>query len=369
MKFLSVKVLMFIVLCSVLPAVAREYPSFKYPVPAGVQTNLINWFENEIGRSDDILGDAPLIETLPRFTNVNVGMKCWVTPSVQGAISNAHIWDGIIDIYSYDFENWEYTPEKERTNLVWASSLVRDLCDSHTNKAGIKWWAGFGTMFIHRNSSSNIGQYYDTWLVQCQKFQKASRRSQTTSDLAVAFANLKIANPSCAFGIQLGMSTNYGGQGETGVEAAFELYKMTRSFCEFYAFWWPPNINDLKSFYSLSTNYEHNVVCPDEPTGLTAIFDSAKIKINWNQSAETNISGYCIAKSYDGKPFSRINLQIIETNYYADINVTNDTLYYYKVAALNISNEISDYSSAVEIFIPEPAFLFIIFVLSFLFFR
>ena len=360
-----VKTLMFICFCSVGLSVARERPPFRYPVPAGVQTNLLNWFENETGKPDDILGDAPLIETLPNFTNVSVGMKSWVTPSVQAAISNAYLWDGIIDAYSCDIENWEYTPVEERTNLIWASSLVRNLCDSHTNKFGIKWWAGFGAMYIHRNSSTNIGQFYDTWAVQCQKFQRASVRSQTTSDIVAAFANLKTANPSCAFGIQLGMSTNYGGQGETGVEAAFELYKMTRPFCDFYAFWWPPDINDLKSFYSLAMNYEHNIICPAAPTGINAAFDLVGIKIEWNKSSETNIAGYCIAKSFDGKPFSRINIPVIETNYYTDINITNDIIYYYKVAALNISNEISDYSSSIEVFVPEPGFYlsFIIFYL------
>ncbi|HIB71317.1 MAG TPA: hypothetical protein EYO34_07225, partial [Candidatus Marinimicrobia bacterium] len=90
-------------------------------------------------------------------------------------------------------------------------------------------------------------------------------------------------------------------------------------------------------------------VAPAAPTGLSATAGDSLVTLSWNTNSETDFGKYRI---YGGKTSSPTTA-VDSTLAVGEISKTitgrdNDTTYYYRLAALDVLGNISDYSSKVS---------------------
>ena len=76
------------------------------------------------------------------------------------------------------------------------------------------------------------------------------------------------------------------------------------------------------------------------------------VDLSWKASSSSNITGYNLYRSPDGKTWSKINLSLIASTLYDDSSVSNGSTYYYAATAVDISGKESAKSSSVKVAVP-----------------
>ncbi|MBP7651936.1 hypothetical protein KA977_00845 [Candidatus Dependentiae bacterium] len=90
-------------------------------------------------------------------------------------------------------------------------------------------------------------------------------------------------------------------------------------------------------------------VAPQAPINLSAVGKNNSVKLGWSLNKEADVDHYEIWKSVDGTNYywvTNANKNIIN---YIDNNVSNGLTYYYKLKAVDKSDNISDYSLSVSV--------------------
>lgn len=108
-------------------------------------------------------------------------------------------------------------------------------------------------------------------------------------------------------------------------------------------------------FYEVSLLAEHwlyiapDITPPVKPTGLGATAGNAVVSLNWDDNTEEDLAGYNIYRSTtSGSGYVKLNGSLLAGSDYIDNTVTNNTMYYYVVTAVDESENESAYSSEVS---------------------
>jgi fibronectin type 3 domain-containing protein len=81
-----------------------------------------------------------------------------------------------------------------------------------------------------------------------------------------------------------------------------------------------------------------NTTPPAAPSGISASAGNGVVSLDWNGNIEPDINGYNVYRSYvSGGPYTMLNSTPLPVSAYNDTNVTNGTLYYYVVTAVDTS--------------------------------
>jgi fibronectin type 3 domain-containing protein len=93
-----------------------------------------------------------------------------------------------------------------------------------------------------------------------------------------------------------------------------------------------------------------DVTAPATPTGLAATAGDKQAALDWNNNAESDVAHYDVYRAtVQGGPYSKVNATAITTSEYTDMGLTNGTRYYYRVRAVDTSDNASDYSGEVSV--------------------
>ena len=102
---------------------------------------------------------------------------------------------------------------------------------------------------------------------------------------------------------------------------------------------------------SLSSNMDLNVegVLPAIPTGLIATPGDAQIQLNWTANTDQDLASYKVYGGISSNPTTLLATVSVGTETYTQSGLTNGTIYYYRIAAVdnigNMSNSSSDVSA------------------------
>ena len=89
-----------------------------------------------------------------------------------------------------------------------------------------------------------------------------------------------------------------------------------------------------------------SVIPPAAPRGLFATSGNAKVLLDWINNTEGDLLGYNIYRSEtSGSGYTKINTSLRTSSDYNDTGVTNGTIYYYVVTAVNTALNESGYSN------------------------
>jgi hypothetical protein len=90
-------------------------------------------------------------------------------------------------------------------------------------------------------------------------------------------------------------------------------------------------------------------VPPAAPSGLTAMVGDGSVALNWNANAESDLAGYNVYRSTtSGGGYTLQNSSLLNSPEFTDNSVTNFTVYYYVVTAVDIDTLESVYSDEIE---------------------
>jgi len=90
-------------------------------------------------------------------------------------------------------------------------------------------------------------------------------------------------------------------------------------------------------------------VPPAAPTGLSATPNIGIVMLNWNNNAEPDLAGYNVYRSTtSGSDYVKLNSSLLGSSDYNDADVTNNIIYYYVVAAVDVVGLESVYSSQIS---------------------
>ncbi len=194
-----------------------------------------------LGKTYDIVSDAPLVDNLDKLKNAKIGAYAWMNPSVSNIQARASKVPKTIKWVFYDFEHWEDTPTNEQSDVVSASMNLKKICTAH------KWKTCFIPMYRDGLPlAAKLAPYYDAYIVQCQNHQTDEKRKQTITYLREIEKAIHKVNPKCLVGCQLGSLDTYGnGKPFSGVETAVALYSETKDFLDIYSIWWAPDANRM----------------------------------------------------------------------------------------------------------------------------
>lgn len=85
-----------------------------------------------------------------------------------------------------------------------------------------------------------------------------------------------------------------------------------------------------------------DVFPPAAPTQLAAIGGDARVDLTWAANNESDLAGYNVYRSTSaGGPYTKQNSVLVTSTGYADTGLTNGTTYFYVVAAVDTSGNIS----------------------------
>lgn len=115
------------------------------------------------------------------------------------------------------------------------------------------------------------------------------------------------------------------------------------------------NTSGFSSILSLTTTTESDIFPPTVPVFVSAISSSSEITLNWSASTDNvAVSHYNIYRSTTTSSFTLIDTSSIIT--YTDSNLPLGPYFYYKLSAVDTSNNESDLSSTIEIFVTESIY-------------
>ncbi|MBI4604068.1 MAG: DUF1800 family protein [Planctomycetes bacterium] len=88
---------------------------------------------------------------------------------------------------------------------------------------------------------------------------------------------------------------------------------------------------------------------PSAPTGLTATAGNGQVTLDWANNPEADVRGYNVYRSTTpGSGHAKLNSTLLPASSYIDAAVTNGTVYYYKVTAVDSDDEESPFSTEVS---------------------
>lgn len=104
---------------------------------------------------------------------------------------------------------------------------------------------------------------------------------------------------------------------------------------------------NLHEYTAMAANWTGpDKTAPAVPTGLTAVPGNSRITLNWSDNRESDLSGYNIYRSTTSNSgYTLLNASLLSESYYLDNDVTNDTIYYYVVTAMDSSSNESAQST------------------------
>ena len=86
---------------------------------------------------------------------------------------------------------------------------------------------------------------------------------------------------------------------------------------------------------------------PEAPEDLWALAGDAMVHLDWDDNTEEDVNGYNVFRSTtSGSGYTRLNTSLMSSSDYTDYTVSNDTMYYYVVTAVD-TNE-NESSNSVE---------------------
>jgi len=96
---------------------------------------------------------------------------------------------------------------------------------------------------------------------------------------------------------------------------------------------------------NLSIYQNKSRLAPPAPNNVIAVPGNNEIGVAWNiASGNYNLAGYDVYRSEDNATFTKANGAPIKPPYYIDTLAANDTMYYYKVNAIDTDGNESDES-------------------------
>jgi pectate lyase len=96
-------------------------------------------------------------------------------------------------------------------------------------------------------------------------------------------------------------------------------------------------------------------IIPSAPTGLSATSGDSIVWLDWSDNSEGDLAGYNIYRSTTfGSGYVKLNTSLLSDSNYVDNAVTNNTIYYYVVTAVDTSPLESIYSSQVSAIPLDP---------------
>jgi hypothetical protein len=86
---------------------------------------------------------------------------------------------------------------------------------------------------------------------------------------------------------------------------------------------------------------------PKVPTGVNVLAGAGSVEVSWEPSPDRDVKGYYVFRSVDGGPFERLG-DLVNLPNLSDKNVQHGKKYGYQVSALDVRNNESERSAAVE---------------------
>jgi len=90
---------------------------------------------------------------------------------------------------------------------------------------------------------------------------------------------------------------------------------------------------------------ELDTIAPAAPEGLTAIAQQASVNLSWKANSETDLSGYNVLRAPAGTSDWNVIARNIADNSYVDNTCQQGQAYIYKVRAIDLSDNLSDFSA------------------------
>jgi hypothetical protein len=98
---------------------------------------------------------------------------------------------------------------------------------------------------------------------------------------------------------------------------------------------------DLAEFALFADNYlfiPPDTTAPAAPAGLSASAGDSVVELDWNNNSEEDLNGYNIYRSTtSGAGYIKLNSTLLTDSQYTDETVTNNTVYFYVVTAVDMS--------------------------------
>jgi len=76
------------------------------------------------------------------------------------------------------------------------------------------------------------------------------------------------------------------------------------------------------------------------------------VDLSWKASSSTDVTGYNLYRSPDGKSWKKVNVSVIASTLYTDSTVANGSSYYYAATSVDTSGNESAKSTSVEVTVP-----------------
>ncbi|MGD1041576.1 MAG: cellulase family glycosylhydrolase [Sedimentisphaerales bacterium] len=109
------------------------------------------------------------------------------------------------------------------------------------------------------------------------------------------------------------------------------------------------NFNSSADSLEVSATVPADSTPPAAPSGVSATAGDGTVSLDWNNNTEPDINGYNVYRStISGGPYTRQNGVPLSSSDFNDANVTNGTIYYYIVTAVDTSLNESANSSQVS---------------------
>ncbi len=114
------------------------------------------------------------------------------------------------------------------------------------------------------------------------------------------------------------------------------------------------NVTDAAGNWAADSVIIHVMMGPDTtppatPTGLTTTAQDAGIMIEWDTVADSDLDYYSLYKSTDNSNFKKVANITAGTTSFLDTDLTYGITYYYKVSAVDFSDNESPFSATAEI--------------------
>jgi hypothetical protein len=87
---------------------------------------------------------------------------------------------------------------------------------------------------------------------------------------------------------------------------------------------------------------------PARPTELTALYTSGAVELVWTANTEKDLAGYYVYRRENGEQPSKLNKDLLRTPILRDTSVKPGHTYFYRVTAVDLSNNESQPCEEVE---------------------
>ena len=88
---------------------------------------------------------------------------------------------------------------------------------------------------------------------------------------------------------------------------------------------------------------------PAPPTRLTALYAAGAVELVWSANSEKDLAGYYVYRRENGEQPKKLNKELLRTPLLRDVSVQPGRTYFYRVTAVDLSNNESQASEEVEV--------------------